>query len=155
MPCLCLQGVASQIESLRAGVDSSLGGALSGASSTVQSSLDSLPPEVRDVLVAVPSTLSAAAAAAAHNPTVAAAGTGFAVGLPAIAFWKAKFGGYAGTLDPTKAYDMLQVRAKLWLAWTCTSMFMHVCMVMDLLERRSENAACDATNYPVIIELKK
>ena len=44
----------------------------------------------------------------AANPILLAATLGAAVGLPAISWWRGRFGGYAGLLQPSHALDVLQ-----------------------------------------------
>lgn len=43
------------------------------------------------------------------DPSVAAVLAGLGVGLPALAIWKAKYGGYAGVLQAEEALEVLQV----------------------------------------------
>jgi hypothetical protein len=59
--------------------------------------------------------VSAATAAAVSTPETAAVATGVAIGLPAVLLWQAAFSGYAGTLDPEQALNVLQVPACLAL----------------------------------------
>lgn len=44
----------------------------------------------------------------AANPALLAATLGAAIGLPAVAWWRGRFGGYAGLLQPSTALDVLQ-----------------------------------------------
>ena len=44
----------------------------------------------------------------AQSPPLLAATVGAAVGLPAVSYWRARYGGYAGQLAPEQAVQLLE-----------------------------------------------
>lgn len=70
--------------------------------STTTQVLDSLPPPVKDAALAVGGAVAAAAHAAADHPQATAVVTA-AVAVPAaVRYYKGRYGGYAGELNPLK-----------------------------------------------------
>jgi hypothetical protein len=69
----------------------------------------------------------------AASPPLLAAAAGGAVGLPALAWWRGRFGGYAGQLAPDQARQVLQEEDALLIDIRCrrwpSVLTMHACGV--------------------------
>ncbi|KAK9901620.1 hypothetical protein WJX75_005190 [Coccomyxa subellipsoidea] len=89
-------------------VQESLAASTSAASSAAEAAAGSLPEPVRSALSVVGEPLGNAFGQVAGNPPLLAATLGAAVGLPALSWWRGRFGGYAGLLPPSAALDVLQ-----------------------------------------------
>ncbi len=55
----------------------------------------------------------------AANPPLLAATLGAAVGVPTIAWWRGRFGGYAGLLQPSAALEVLQSEDAILVDMRC------------------------------------
>ncbi|EIE20768.1 hypothetical protein COCSUDRAFT_67224 [Coccomyxa subellipsoidea C-169] len=89
-------------------VQESLAASTSAASSAAEAAAGSLPEPVRSALSTVGEPLGNALSQVAANPVLLAATLGATVGLPALSWWRGRFGGYAGLLQPSNALDVLQ-----------------------------------------------
>ena len=62
----------------------------------------------------------------AQSPPLLAGTLGAAFGLPALAWWRGRFGGYAGQLAPDQALAVLQQEDALLIDLRCCSRLMCV-----------------------------
>ena len=73
--------------------------------------MDALPAPAAEALQAAASAIQPGAdrvwAYANSDPKAGAAVAGLAVGLPLLAFWRARLAGYSGQLQPDKALERL------------------------------------------------
>jgi len=81
---------------------------VSGAASFL---MEALPAPAAEALqaaaAAVQPTTEKLWAYASSDPKAGAAAAGLAVGLPLLAFWRARLAGYSGQLQPAKALELL------------------------------------------------
>ena len=84
---------------------------VSQVTDAASSLLDALPAPAAEALQAAASAIQPGADAfwsyATSNPKAGATAAGLAVGLPLLAFWKARLSGYSGQLPPDKALQLL------------------------------------------------
>lgn len=80
-------------------------------SDAASSLLDALPAPAAEALQAAASAIQPGANAlwgyASSGPKAGATAAGLAVGLPLLAFWRARLSGYSGQLPPDKALQLL------------------------------------------------
>ena len=73
--------------------------------------LDAVPAPVSEALQAAFSAVQPSADAfwtyARSDPKAGATAAGLLVGLPLLAFWRARLSGYSGQLQPAKVLDLL------------------------------------------------
>ncbi|KAL0031642.1 hypothetical protein WJX77_011344 [Trebouxia sp. C0004] len=97
-------GLQSSVESAASTVSSQVSGAAS-------SMMEALPAPAAEALqaaaAAVQPTTDKLWAYVSSDPKAGAAATGLAVGLPLLAFWRARLAGYSGQLQPAKALQLL------------------------------------------------
>lgn len=84
---------------------------VSQVSEAASSLLDALPAPAAEAVQAAASVIQPGADAlwsyATSDPKAGATVAGLAVGLPLIAFWRARLSGYSGQLPPDKALQLL------------------------------------------------
>ncbi|CAL8468025.1 g7564 [Coccomyxa elongata] len=100
--------LAEGVGEVTSSVQDSLAASTSAAASAAEAATSSLPEPVRSALSTVGEPLGNALAQVAANPPLLAATLGAAVGVPTIAWWRGRFGGYAGLLQPSAALEVLQ-----------------------------------------------
>ena len=80
-------------------------------SGAVSSLLDALPAPAAEALQAAATAIQPGTdrlwGYVSSDPKAGAAATGLAVGLPLLAFWRARLAGYSGQLPPAKALELL------------------------------------------------
>ena len=73
--------------------------------------MDALPAPAAEALQAAAAAVQPSTdklwAYASSDPKAGAAATGLVVGLPLLALWRARLGGYSGQLQPAKAFELL------------------------------------------------
>ncbi|KAK9816559.1 hypothetical protein WJX72_001971 [[Myrmecia] bisecta] len=74
----------------------------------MSSLVDSLPPEAQAALAAGADVAAKILAQATSSPAALAASSGVAIGVPVVLWWRARYGGYAGKLQPVDVFTMLQ-----------------------------------------------
>lgn len=106
-----LDGINQAVPGLQSSVESAASTVSSQISGAASSLMDSLPAPAAEALqaaaAAVQPTTDKLWAYASSDPKAGAAATGLAVGLPLLAFWRARLAGYSGQLQPAKALELL------------------------------------------------
>ncbi|DBB10659.1 TPA: hypothetical protein ACH3X3_007167 [Trebouxia sp. C0006] len=106
-----LDGINQAVPGLQSSVESAASAVSSQVSGAASSLMDSLPAPAAEALqaaaAAVQPTTEKLWAYASSDPKAGAAAAGLAVGLPLLAFWRARLAGYSGQLQPAKALELL------------------------------------------------
>lgn len=84
---------------------------MSQVNDAASSVMDALPAPAAEAVQAAASAIQPGAdrlwAYVNSDPKAGAAAAGLAVGLPLLAYWRARLSGYSGQLQPKKALDLL------------------------------------------------
>lgn len=99
------------VPGLQSSVESTTTSLFSQVSEAAASIMDALPAPAAEALQAVAAAVQPSTdklwAYASSDPKAGAAATGLVVGLPLLALWRARLGGYSGQLQPAKAFELL------------------------------------------------
>lgn len=106
-----LDGINQAVPGLQSSVESAASTFSSQVSGAVSSLLDALPAPAAEALQAAGTAIQPGTdrlwGYVSTDPKAGAAAAGLAVGLPLLAFWRARLAGYSGQLPPAKALELL------------------------------------------------